>query len=242
MLAAAALIDRRAHLYIAARAWHPRRRARRPPPARPRRARRARVRPIGCARGAHGHARAASPRQPRGGSAAEPRTPAEGNHAFPFGVQGGVDQISPALGSPSHNSQRVNLETFNRHHTNTLKAWSAQALHLLAAAELPPCSNNLTRENYWRLKLASWRWLKLGQSAEPIARLENRLRSSDVVVAHQPGGGDYLRINSLRRVEGKCRPRWSGGEGRSFDAAGKCSRHTRIGDSSMRTETEQAPE
>ena len=27
----------------------------------------------------------------------------------------------------------------------------------------------------------------------------------DVVVAHQPGGGDYLRINSLRRVERKCR-------------------------------------
>ena len=32
----------------------------------------------------------------------------------------------------------------------------------------------------------------------------------DVVVAHQPGGGDYLRINSLRRVERKCRLRWSG--------------------------------
>ena len=27
----------------------------------------------------------------------------------------------------------------------------------------------------------------------------------DVVVAHQPGGGDYLRINSLRRVERKGR-------------------------------------
>ncbi len=32
----------------------------------------------------------------------------------------------------------------------------------------------------------------------------------DVVVAHQPGGGDHLRINSLRRVERKCRLRWSG--------------------------------
>ena len=32
----------------------------------------------------------------------------------------------------------------------------------------------------------------------------------DVVVAHQRGGGDYLRINSLRRGEGKCRLRWSG--------------------------------
>ena len=36
-------------------------------------------------------------------------------------------------------------------------------------------------------------------------------QGQDVVVAHQPGGGDYLRINSLRRVERKCRLRWSGG-------------------------------
>ena len=35
-------------------------------------------------------------------------------------------------------------------------------------------------------------------------------QGQDVVVAHQPGGGDYLRINSLRRVERKCRLRWSG--------------------------------
>eukprot|EP01043_Picozoa_sp_COSAG02_P021822 COSAG02_NODE_1118_length_14469_cov_8.856228_9_plen_111_part_00 len=30
-------------------------------------------------------------------------------------------------------------------------------------------------------------------------------QGQDVVVAHQPGGGDYLRINSLRRVERKGR-------------------------------------
>eukprot|EP01043_Picozoa_sp_COSAG02_P008302 COSAG02_NODE_263_length_26627_cov_47.198168_11_plen_199_part_00 len=46
-------------------------------------------------------------------------------------------------------------------------------------------------------------------------------QGQDVVVAHHPGGGDYLRINSLRRVERKGRLRWSG----AGCASAPCSMH-----------------
>eukprot|EP01043_Picozoa_sp_COSAG02_P035748 COSAG02_NODE_2579_length_8493_cov_28.456040_6_plen_63_part_00 len=58
-------------------------------------------------------------------------------------MQGGVDRefFSDIPGAWKPISQRGNLETFNRHHTNSLKAWSVQTLHLLAAIKLSPCIN-----------------------------------------------------------------------------------------------------
>ena len=68
------------------------------------------------------------------------------------------------------------------------------------AAQTPPPPINPGRPPRSRcIDALAESWCATLHQAVPCAQRQ------DVVVAHQRGGGDYLRINSLRRLEGKCR-------------------------------------